>query len=120
VLLWLTLALSGLSVLLLLAAGWYAARDRLIDDVLLGASAVLVVGLVVQLVRGLTVMGAITDASERATFVAYLVTLPFVPVATAFLAIKEKSRWSMGALAVGAFGVFVMVVRIQQIWELHV
>ncbi len=99
--------------------GWYAARDRLLDDWLLGAALLLEVGLLVQLVRGLVVMGEIGDAGERATFAAYLLTLPVVPLGTAFLALKEKTRWAMGAVAVGAFGIFVMVARLQQIWGLH-
>ena len=115
----LTYVLCGLSVLLLAAAGWYAARDRLLDDWLLGAVLLLEVGLLVQLVRGLVVMGEIGDAGERATFAAYLLTLPVVPLGTAFLALKEKTRWAMGAVAVGAFGIFVMVARLQQIWGLH-
>ena len=39
---------------------------------------------------------------------AYLVSLPVIPIGTALLAIKEKSRWAMGSLAVGAFAVAVM------------
>ncbi len=115
----LTYVLGGLSVLLVGVAGWYAARDRLFDDWLLGAALLIEVGLLVQLVRGLLVMGEIGDSGERATFAAYLLTLPVVPVGTAFLAIKEKTRWSMGAVAIGAFGIFVMVARLQQIWELY-
>ncbi len=115
----LTIVLCALSVVLLAAAGWYAARDRLFDDWLLGTIALVEIGLLVQVVRGLMVMGGIADGAERATFAAYLLTLPVVPVGTAFIAIKEKSRWSMGAVAIGAVGVFVMVARLQQIWDLH-
>ena len=115
----LTIALYGLSLVLLLAAGWYAARDRLFDDWLLGGSALLEVGLLIQLVRGLVVLGQITETSQRATFAAYLLTVPLLPVGASYLAIKEKSRWAMGAYAMGAFGVFVMVVRLQQMWSLH-
>ena len=47
---------------------------------------------------------------------AYLVSLPVIPVGTVLLAIKEKSRWAMGSLAVGAFAVAVMTARCLQIW----
>ena len=115
----LTVVLCGLSVVLLGMAGWYAARNRLFDDPLLVVAALIEVGLVVQLVRGLVGMGHIANTAERATFVAYLVALLVVPPGTVFVAIKEKTRWSMGATAVGAFAVFVMVVRLQQIWSTH-
>ncbi len=115
----LTYVLCGLSAGLLAMAGWYAARDRLFDDRLLAVAAVVEVGLLVQLVTGLIGLGRIADTAQRATFVAYLLTLPVIPVGTAFLAIKEKTRWSMGTVAVGAFGVLVMVVRLRQIWGGH-
>ncbi|MGL4175329.1 MAG: hypothetical protein ACRCSN_04555 [Dermatophilaceae bacterium] len=112
----LTLVVVGLSVVLLVVASGYAVRDRLVDDWLLGVAALVELAVVAQLVRGLVGLGEIGDGTERATFLAYLVSLPFVPVGTAFLAIKEKSRWSMGAVAAGAFAVAVMTVRLQQIW----
>lgn len=113
----LTYAVAGLSLLLMGAAGWYAWRDRLVDDWLLGGAALIELALLVQLVPGLGGLAEISDSMEQATFAAYLVSLPFVPVGTAFLAIKEKSRWSMGALGVGAFAVAVMTLRLQQIWD---
>jgi hypothetical protein len=116
----LTYAVTGLSFVLVGLAGWYAWRERLLDDWVLGLAAVVEVGLVVQLVRGLAGLGEIADGNEQATFAAYLVTLPFVPPGTAYLAIKEKSRWSMGAVAVGAFAVAVMTLRLQQIWDANV
>lgn len=108
------------SALLMLLAGAYAARDRLFDDLLLGLVALLEVAVLVQAYQGLTSMSAIGDPDERATFAAYVLTLPVVPLGTGFLALKEKTRWAMGALAVGAFAVAVMSIRCQQIWDLHV
>ena len=63
--------------------------------------------------------GRSTDSTEKATFVAYLVSLPVIPIGTALLTIKEKSRWAMGSMAVGAFAVAVMAVRLQQIWNTY-
>ncbi len=115
----LTYVVVGLSVVLCVGAIWYAARDRLIDDRVLAVVVLLEVGLLVLLVGGLVGMGHIADSAERATFVAYLVSLPVIPVGTAFLAIKEKSRWAMGSIAVGAFAVGVMSARLLQIWMSH-
>nr|WP_229661950.1 hypothetical protein [Phycicoccus endophyticus] len=112
----LTYVVVAVSVTLCLAAVWYAVRDRLIDDRLLAVAALLELGVVVLLVAGLLGLGRIGDATERATFVAYLVSLPVIPVGTALLAIKEKSRWAMGSMAVGAFAVGVMTARLLQIW----
>ena len=113
-----TYAVVGLGFALLALAGWYAWRDRLVDDRVLLLAALLEVLLVVQAVAGLLGMGEIRDDTEKATFAAYLVTLPLVPVATIYLAIKEKTRWAMGAVAVGAFAVAVMMIRCQQIWTI--
>lgn len=111
-----TYAVVGLAVVLCLVALWYAAKDRLIDDLLLAVAGLVELGLVVLLVVGLSDLGHITDPARRATFVAYLVSLPAIPVGTAFLAIKEKSRWAMGSVAVGGFAVAVMGARLLQIW----
>lgn len=116
----LTWGIVAVSVGLMALAGWYAWRDRLLNDVLLGLIVLIEVAVIVQAFKGLVSMGGIADTDERATFAAYLITLPFVPVGTGFLALKEKTRWAMGAIAVGAFAVAVMSIRCQQIWALHV
>ena len=105
-------------ILMVLAAG-YAYRDRLINDLLLGVAVLVLLGTLVQAGVGLARMSAIDDESELATFVAYALTLPFVPLITTFLAIKDKSRWAMGSIAVGAFAVLVMTIRLQQIWNVY-
>lgn len=114
-----TWVVVGLAGLLVVVAGLYAWRDRLLDDRLLALLAVVELGLVTQLVAGLLGLGEVRDAAERATFAAYLVSLPVIPLGTGFLALKEKTRWAMGALAVGAFAVAVMTARCLQIWTAH-
>jgi hypothetical protein len=115
----LTYLVVGLACFLLVASLFYARKDRLIDDRLLAVAALVEVGLLVLLVLGLAGLGHITDSTEKATFAAYLVTLPLIPVGTSLLTIKEKSRWAMGSMAIGAFAVAVMVLRLQQIWNLY-
>jgi hypothetical protein len=115
----LTYVVVALACVLFVGALFYAVRDRLIDDKLLALAGLVEVGLLVLLVLGLTSLGDIDDATEKATFAAYLVSLPLIPVGTALLAIKEKTRWAMGSMAIGAFAVAVMVVRLQQIWNDH-
>lgn len=114
-----TLTVYAASAVLALLAGFYAWRDRLIDDRLLLVAAVLEVALLVQAVVVLVNVGEVTgDGAEKATFAAYGLTLPLIPPAVAFLAIKEKTRWSMGVIVAGAFAVAVMTGRLQQIWDL--
>jgi hypothetical protein len=116
----LTVVVTVAAVVLMAMAGWYAARSRLLDDRLLVASGILEVGLLVQMVVALAHLGGVPGGpAEKATFTAYALTLPFVLPAAVFLALKEKSRWAMGVLAVGAFAAAVMTARLQQIWNLH-
>jgi hypothetical protein len=116
----LTVALYVASASLAVMAGWYAWRDRLIDDRLLVVAGLLELGLVVQAVVVLTSVGDVGGGgAEQATYAAYGLTLPFVPPAVAFLAIKEKTRWAMGVVVAGAFAVAIMTGRLQQIWDLH-
>jgi hypothetical protein len=116
----LTLVVLLAAVSLMAVAAWYAARSRVVDDRLLLVAAVVEVGLLVQLVVALVHLGTVPGgAAEQATFAAYAITLPFVPPAAVFLALKEKTRWAMGVVAVGAFGVAVMTARLQQIWNLR-
>jgi hypothetical protein len=116
----LTVVVLVAAVLLMGLAGWYAAGGRLVDDRLLLVAAVLELGLLVQLVVGLAHLRTVPGGgAEQATFVAYAVTLPFVPPAAVFLALKEKTRWAMGVVVVGAFAAAVMTARLQQIWNLR-
>jgi hypothetical protein len=117
VLSWLTAAIVTVALLVLLLSGLYAWRNRPMDDWLLGILALCLVGTLVQAVVAVVRVASLAD--ERATFLAYALTLPFIPPLVAFLAIKEKSRWAMGSIAVGAFAVAVMTARLQQIWGMH-
>ncbi|MDF2143794.1 hypothetical protein [Knoellia sp. p5-6-4] len=116
----LTVAIYAVSAALALMAGWYAWRDRLIDDRLLLVAGLLELGLLVQAVVVLVTVGDVGGGgAEKATYAAYGLTLPFIPPAVALLAIKEKTRWAMGVIAAGAFAVAIMTGRLQQIWDLH-
>ncbi len=105
------------AALLALVSGIYALRDRLLDDWLLLAAAVLELGLLVQLVAGLVSLGDL--AAEKATFAAYAITLPFIPPAIAWVALKEKTRWAMGVVVAGSLAVLVMTARLDSLWGLH-
>lgn len=116
----LTVVVLVAAVALMAVSAWYAARRGVVDDRLLLVAAVVELGLLVQLVVCLVHLGRVPGGgAEQATFAAYAITLPFVPPAAIFLALKEKTRWSMGVVVVGAFAVAVMTARLQQIWNLR-
>lgn len=115
----LTQVLVPLSLLLALVAFGYAIFDRVIGNVVLGLSLLVEVGVIVQFIRGLFGIGALDDGGTKATFIAYLATLPFVLAITVWSAIKDKTRWAMASIGIGAFAVCVMTLRLQQIWDLH-
>jgi hypothetical protein len=110
--------LVGSGVLALIAAH-HLLRHRLVDDVIVLGGLAIEVGLLVQLVVGLTRASAIADGAERATFIAYLFTaLVVVPLAVV-IAIKEKTQWSMAVVLGGAVVVAILVARLQQVWTLN-
>ncbi len=113
----LTVVIVALSVAAIVLAAIYALRDRLFDDIILGTLALLELAVLVQAVVSVVRVGALH--AERATFVAYGLSLVVVAPFVAWTAIKEKSRWSMAAVAVGTFTVAVMTGRMQQIWGLN-
>jgi hypothetical protein len=115
----LTVVVLVTAAALLAVAGWYAARGRLVDDRLLLVAAVLEAGLLVQLVVALVNLPDVVGGSgEQATFAAYAVTLPFLPAAAVFLALKDKTRGAMATVVVAGFAVAVMTARLHQIWSL--
>lgn len=115
----LTVSLLVASGVLGLIAGHHLVRRRRVDDLLLLVGAAIELGLVVQLVYGLTQAGAIRDGSERATFVAYLFTVLVILPVTIYIAIKEKTQWAMAVVLGGAVVVAILIARVQQIWSLN-
>lgn len=83
----------------------------------IGSLALVQLGLVVQLVVSISLVflgeRAKTDTVE---FFAYLIVALMIPVAAAFWALIERTRWSTLVLGVGALTVAVMLVRMNQIW----
>lgn len=112
-------AATALSVVWLLPCAWLAWRDRLINDALLLVAVLVEVALVALAVVSLARFRQVDPASEGATLLAYALSLPAVPPLVTLLAIREKTRWAMGACVIGAFTVAVMAARIAQIWNLH-
>lgn len=97
----------------------YLLLDRLVDDAMLLVTAIVEVALVVLAVVTAVVQGQVSGTGQGATMLAYALTLPILPPIVVFIALKEKTRWTMGVVIAGAFTVGVMAYRIIQIWQLH-
>ena len=69
------------------------------------------VGAVIRQVTGEPVLG------EAWEFWGYLITALLVPVVAFWWSILEKTRWSNYVLAAAGVTVFVMLFRMEQIWD---
>lgn len=110
----LALGATGLTVWGLVAAR----RDRAPGRAMLGAGVGLEALLVVQALVATTLMVTGTGpAGSTVLFVSYLATVVFVlPLAVAW-AMSERDRWSSVVVAVAAFTVTAMVLRLWDVWR---
>ncbi len=109
-----------LSVLAAVIAMWLVVlivRDRLPDDYLFGALALLEVGLLGQLVVGLVQVFGDTGALNVAAYVGYLIGLVLVlPIAFVW-SMGERTRSGTAVLLVGVIVVPVLFLRLHQLWS---
>ena len=95
-----------------------ARRDRPPGRAMLGAGVALEALLLVQalVAAGLMVSGTM-PAGSTLLFVSYLLTVVLVlPLAVAW-ALSERDRWSSVVVAVAAFTVAAMVLRLWDVWR---
>lgn len=74
--------------------------------------------IVIQIVVAVVLMIVEGAPDDLATFVGYLLMAALVLPLGLFWALAEKSRWGTSVLVIAALVVPVLVVRLQQIWEL--
>lgn len=74
---------------------------------------VLLVQLAVSIVL---VAGGQTAATDTVEYFGYLIVALLVPLAGFVWAILDRTRWSTIVLAVSALVVWVMLIRMQQLW----
>lgn len=87
------------------------------SGITISALALVQIALVIQLIASI----AIVISGQRAKldtveFFAYLIVALMIPIAAAFWALIERTRWSTVIMGVGALTVAVMLVRMNQIW----
>lgn len=112
-----TYVVAGLSALLMAWALWRAATDRaVVLRQLLFGGAVLVALLVQAGVALVVILGGF-EPGDAVLFWGYVLTcMLLLPVAGAW-AFADRSRWSSVVLAVAAFAIIVMEVRVWQVWS---
>lgn len=92
------------------------ARMRM-NDLVLGAAALALVTLLVQVVASIVapIAGA-GPTGDLLEYWTYLVSALLIPPAATIWALADKGRWSVLVVGVGLLAVAVMVYRMHQIW----
>jgi hypothetical protein len=107
-------AVAVVAGLLCIALG-FAGRKP--SDLSLGALALVEVLLIVQLVVAIAAPATGNEpVGNVLEFYTYLVSAVILPIAAAFWALVDRSRWSTVILGTAALAIAVMVYRMQQIW----
>jgi nucleoside recognition membrane protein YjiH len=113
----LQIAVAVLAGLLCLVLGLIG---RVPNDLSMGATALVEVLLVAQLVVAIAAPFAGNTASGSVLeFYTYLVSALLVPVAAVGWALIERSRWSTVVLGSACLAIAVMVYRMLQIWTVQ-
>jgi hypothetical protein len=108
-----------LTAICVVVIGWLVVlivRDRLPDDYLYGALAVVEVGLVVQLGFGLARVFGEHGGLNVAAYVGYLVGSVVILPAAVLWSLGERTRAGTGVLLVGVIVIPVLFLRLQQLW----
>lgn len=112
---WIGTALCAVSVVICVVA---AATKRYPGDAaILSVAAVELFLLVFGIGSGVRQAGGETVRGEAWEFWGYLITALVLPIAAFWWAILDKSRWSNVVLAAVPITVFVMLFRMEQIWN---
>jgi hypothetical protein len=108
------LALTGYALLM-------TARNRRMGVSLLAALGVLEILLLVLVGLIVAKLASGGRPASLPTLIGYLIAMPIVPVAAAFLGLVERSRWGPAVVAVAGVVAAVLMVRLHQIWPvIHV
>jgi len=94
---------------------------RVPGDLTLGATAVVELLLIAQLVVAIVApLVGNQPSGSLLEFWVYLVSAVLIPPAAAFWALIERNRWSTVILGVACLAVAVMVYRMGQIWFVQI
>jgi hypothetical protein len=114
---------DGLAVALIIAAlivgvwcGITALRNKPTGDPHLYGIAVVEVLLLVQVTIVIVHLAHGDRPAEFATFLAYLILVPFVLPIGFLLSLIERTRWGSVILGIAALTLAVLVLRLQDLW----
>jgi 4-amino-4-deoxy-L-arabinose transferase-like glycosyltransferase len=110
-------AVAVCSALVALWSFVQSARNKLPDNPLLIALAVLEVLLITQLVIGVVLLAGGERPGSMATYLAYLIGCLVVLPIGAFWALAERSRSSTAVLGIACLAIPVMVLRLNEVWS---
>ena len=114
---WAQVVVACVAGLICLVAGL---AGRLPNDVTVGAAAVVLVLLLVQLVVAIVAPFAGNDPTGNVVeFYIYLISAILLPPLAVVWALVDRSRWSNVVLSAAVFAVAVMVYRMLQIWTVQ-
>ncbi|GAA1851841.1 hypothetical protein [Brevibacterium marinum] len=111
-----TIVLCAVAAVLAVWSIVEAIRNKPAGPLLLGATALLLVLLIVQLILSIATFGSAHDVDPLLYF-GYVVTAILVIALAGFWAFAELSRWGPGVLAAAGLTVLVMIERMDQIWQ---
>jgi hypothetical protein len=115
---WVQLAVAVVAGLLCIVLGLAGRRPA---DLTMGATALVGVLLVVQVVVALLAPAFGNEPSGSSLeFWVYLVTAVLIPPLAILWGLVDRSRWSTVVLGVAVLAVAVMLYRMQQIWFVQV
>ncbi|MFC3372762.1 hypothetical protein [Glutamicibacter protophormiae] len=105
------------AVALLVAVIATAIRRHPDDWALVGAIATEVFLIVYGIAAAIRQAGGKAVAGDPIEFWGYFITALIMPPIAFFWAVSEKSRWSNAVLAASSLVTFVMLFRMEQIWQ---
>ena len=115
---WAQVAVAVLAGLLAIVLGLAGTKP---NDLTMGATALVGVLLIVQLVVAiLAPLFANTATGSVLEFYTYLVTAVLIPPFAIFYGLVDRSRWSTVVLGVACLAVAIMLYRMNQIWFVQV
>ncbi|HEV7849314.1 MAG TPA: hypothetical protein VGO88_08330 [Mycetocola sp.] len=114
---WFTTAQVAVAVVAGLLCVALGLAGRKPSDLSLGALALVELLLVVQLVVAIVAPATGNEpVGNMLEFYTYLVSALIVPLAAAFWALVDRSKWSTMVIGTAALAIAVMVYRMQEIW----
>ena len=114
---WVQVVVACVAGIVCLVAGF---SGRLPNDITVGATALVLVLLLVQLVVAIVAPFAGNDPTGNVVeFYIDLISAILLPPLAVVWALVDRSRWSNVVLAAAVFAVAVMVYRMLQIWTVQ-